>query len=114
VPPPVAEAFARPVGDNTSLQRPPDVPDIVLGPPPAPPWRDPAADVSLGPPAHEPEPLPAPTVSSNQRFTLRQALFERRLTLGSLIALIVVALVIGGGGAVAGVFFGSRTVISPP
>jgi putative serine protease PepD len=114
VPPSVAEAFARPVGDNTSLQRPPDVPDIVLAPVPDPPWRDPAADVSLGPPAHEPAPLPAPTVSANQRFTVRQALFERRLTLGSLIALIVVALVIGAGGAVAGVLLGSRTVINPP
>jgi putative serine protease PepD len=114
VPHPVAEAFARPAGESTSLQRPPAVPDIVLGPPPDPPWRDPAADVSLGPPAREPEPQPAPQLASNERFTLRQALFERRLTLGSLIALVIVALVVGAGGAVAGVLLGSRTVVSPP
>lgn len=112
VPPPVAEAFARPSGESSSLQRPPDVPEVLSLRAPDSPWRDPAADVLLGPPAHEPEPRPKPEPALSERFTLRQALVQRRLTLGSLIALMLTALVIGAGGATAGVLLGSRTVVS--
>lgn len=114
VPQPVAEAFARPAGEGSSLQRPPDAPEVWPEMPPGSPWRDPAADVSLGPPAGQaPEPgTESPSVS--ERFTLRQALAGRRPALGSLVVLLAMALVIGAGGAVAGVLLGSRTVVTSP
>lgn len=111
---PAAEAFARPLGDGSSLQRPPDVPEVLSTREPDSPWRDPVADVLLGRPAQEPPPRATIEHAVAPRFTLRQALFERRLRLGTLIVLAVAALVIGAGGAAAGVFLGSRTVVNAP
>lgn len=111
--PPVPEylqdAFGRPPGDGDTIGRPP------AGPParepadePADPWRDPASGATLGPPAiatevpEIAEPVPA------ERFSLRQALFERRLRPSAVIGLLVAALVVGGLGAVIGVFAADR------
>ncbi len=72
------------------------------------PWREPNSEARLGPPA-----LAEPAVEkverpAAERFTLRQALFERRLRPGTLIVLAVVALLLGGGGAAIGVWAGGR------
>lgn len=111
---PVIEAFARPVGATTSLQRPPDPPEVISLRAPETPWRDPVTEVLLGEPAQEPVPKPAALGSTAERFTLRDALFQRRLRLGTLVTLVVGALVIGAGGAAAGVLLGSRTVVNAP
>lgn len=111
VPPEVAEAFGRPTGGTESLQRPPGVPEVFSAREPHSPWRDPAADAVLGQPALDAEPPPVVQRRPNERFTLREALFQRRLTIGSLVAMTLIALVIGAGGAVAGVLLGSRTVV---
>ncbi len=111
--PPVPEflqdAFGRPGGGGDSLGRPPaaDVPDEQAAPP-GDPWRDPNAGARLGPPALQApvsdvaEPAPA------ERFTLRQALFERRLRPSAIIGVLVAALVIGAIGAAIGVFAANR------
>ncbi len=50
--------------------------------------------------------LPAPVAA--EKFTLRQALFERRIRPAGLVVLVVVALVLGAGGAAVGVWAGAR------
>lgn len=95
VPTPVAEAFARPPGESSTLQRPPSVPDVIAVTVPTNLWRDPQADVLLGAPAVDApdtsvaEPIPAP------QFTLREALFQRRLRASSLVGFALVAVAIG-------------------
>ena len=101
--PPVPEfledAFGRPGGGGQSLGRPPAVDSPDEQPePPGDPWRDPNAGARLGPPAL---PAPSPDVAEPvpaQRFTLRQALFDRRLRPSAIIGVLVAALVIGGDG----------------
>lgn len=104
----LADAFGRPPGNVDGLERPPAAP---AGPPridPPDPWRDPDAQVRLGEPAlAEPVGAAAPLPVA-QRFTLRQALFERRIRPAGLVAVIVMALLLGGGGAAIGVWAGSR------
>lgn len=110
---PLVEAFARPVGQTDPLQRSPEAPDVILVPPPANAWADPHADVGLGAPAVEPTaPEPHAAAEPLERFTLREALLRRRLRPAGLVALAVGALVIGAGGAAAGVLLGSRTVVA--
>ncbi len=114
--PPVPEfledAFGRPVGNGASLGRPPAVDGAGDAPAePGDPWRDPDASVRLGPPPEVTEALPERP--SAQRFTLREALFERRLRPGALIALLVAALLVGAVGAVIGVFAANRLPASP-
>lgn len=113
VPEPVAEAFRRPARQQASLQRPPERPAVPVPEVPASPWRDPSADVQLGQPARDaPRAQPAEPATA-ARFTLREALFARRLRLSSLVVLALGALAIGAGGAVAGVALGSRTLPAP-
>jgi putative serine protease PepD len=111
--PPVPEfledAFGRPVEGGDSIGRPPAGATRTDDPePPSDPWRDPGAGATLGPPAlpaakpEKADPVPA------ERFTLRQALFERRLRLSTIVGLLVAALLIGGLGAVIGVFAANR------
>ncbi len=108
VPEMLADAFGRPPGDGPSLGRPP------VGPPQPPPnevqnpWREPDSAARLGEPALG-EPVAEkrePVVA--ERFTLRQALFERRIRPGALVVLAVLALLLGCGGAAIGVWAGSR------
>jgi putative serine protease PepD len=76
--------------------------------PPGDPWRDPNAGARLGPPAlPTPSPVAVEPVPA-QRFTLRQALFERRLRPSAIIGVLVAALVVGAMGAVIGVFAANR------
>ena len=108
VPEMLADAFGRPPGVASPLERPPSTVAPEKRPVPSDPWRDPAATALLGPPAlAEPAPdvvqLPPAT-----RFTIRQALFERRIRPSALIVLAVLALLLGGGGAAIGVWAGSR------
>ncbi len=113
VPAPVSEAFARPPGTRDSLQRPPAVPEVIdmVGldtAQPSEPWRDPRSDVVLGEPA---QPEPAATVvapRTMERFTLREALFQRRLRPGALVMLVVAALAVGAAGGAAALLLGPR------
>lgn len=105
---PVAEAFARPTGECASLQRPPNVREVLSVDEPTDPWRDPRAGVLLGAPAADPPVVPSVELGAGERFTLRQALFHRQLRVGSLIVLAVGALLVGALGAMAGVMLGSR------
>ncbi len=109
VPEHLLDAFGRPPGAASSMPRPAaasssETTEFV----PADPWSDPASGSQLGPPAEQPvkvapaEPVPA------ERFSLRQALFERRLRPSALIGLLVAALLVGGVGATIGVFAANR------
>jgi len=111
--PPVPEyledAFGRPSNATDSLGRPPVIPaglDDVE--PPSDPWRDPSSAASLGPPAlSAPNPESA-TLLPADPFTLRQALFDHRLRPSAIIGILLAALLVGGIGAVIGVFAANR------
>jgi S1-C subfamily serine protease len=113
VAPPVEEAlldaFGRPAEAVETIQRDPTPPPVEPVPPVTPdPWRDLNSLTSLGGPADLP-PLavrvePGPPV----QYSLRQALFERKLRPGAIVGLLVTALVIGAIGALIGSFFISR------
>jgi len=104
----LADAFGRPPGSGDSLGRPPAEPQMPPEAEPGNPWRDPTADVQLGAPAvAEPATEAAPSVPA-ERFTLRQALFERRIRPSALAGLAVLALLIGCVGAFIGVWAGGR------
>jgi putative serine protease PepD len=108
VPEILVDAFGRPPGSDQTLGRPPHEAATQVQAAPADPWRNPATAVVLGAPA-EPEPVPpAPTPVPAEKFTLRQALFERRLRPAALAGLLAMALVIGLAGAMLGVLLGSR------
>lgn len=71
------------------------------------------SDVILGQPALD-EPASKATEPRNaESFTLREALFQRRIRPGSLIALVAAVAVIAAGSAAAGVALGSRTIPAP-
>jgi len=107
VPEYLADAFGRAPGEQ-GIGRPPEEQTEPPEPPPEDPWRDPASGARLGPPAVAPE-RPEPGVKSTaERFTLRQALFERRLRPSAIIGVLVTALVIGAVGAAIGVFAAGR------
>ncbi len=106
------DAFGRPPGSSESLPRPPVESTVPAEAVPGDPWRDPAAAVVLGAPATEQEPAPSADPVLAERFTVRQALFERRLRLGGLVALGVAALIIGMVGALVGVLVGSRLPVA--
>lgn len=110
VDPPLAQAFGRPPGSGPSLDRGPQAPPA---PPaaaaPAPPWRNPASPVQLGDPALPTPARPVSGVPSAPRLSLRQALFERRLTPSSVLALVVLCLLIGAGGALIGARLAPRS-----
>lgn len=104
----LADAFGRAPGE-ASIGRPPESASAG-SPEPAvqDPWRDPAATAQLGRPAvpaDEQEPVARPPA---ERFTLRQALFDRRLRPSAIIGMLVSALLIGALGAVIGVFAAGR------
>lgn len=108
VPAMLQDAFGRPPG-AASLGRPPE--DPTLAPPePAPedPWRQPHSAVRLGPPADATDPPEASRAAAAGRFTLRQALFERRLRPSAVIGLLVAALLVGALGAGVGVLAANR------
>lgn len=110
VAPPIAEAFRRPSGEDEALQRPPRVPEVHSFDQPDDPWRDPRSDVRLGEPADEAPPARGRSLKDAERFTIREALFHRKLRIGSLVALAVGALLIGALGAAAGVLLTPKTV----
>ncbi len=118
VSPVVADAFGRPAGAADPLDRPPAAPAAQIASPPVNPWRNPGTEMQLGAPAAPagmdaaaptapppPPPLPPPRA---ERFTFRQALFERRLRPGTLVVLACAALLIGLVGALLGVLVGPR------
>ncbi len=109
----LVDAFGRPPG-APSLQREPAPPTE-----PAPPgedernpWRDAGAVASLGAPAlTAPVAVPAepgPAV----RYSLREALFQKRLRPGALVLAAVLALLIGGIGAAIGTLTASRIPVA--
>ena len=104
----LADAFGRPPGNGASLGRPPLEPPTAPVVEPENPWREPDAEARLGEPAlAEPVAEVEPAVPA-ERFTLRQALFERRIRPTALVILAVLALLIGGAGALIGVWAGGR------
>src|SRR5664279_2588835 len=105
-----AGAFGRPGGVGGSFGARPPAEDAPAedAEPPGDPWGDPASGARLGPPALQ---APVPDVAEAvpaQRFTLRQALFDRRLRPSAVIGMLVAALLVGGLGAVIGVFAANR------
>ncbi len=113
VPAVTADAFASGSGTKTGLERPPTPPPVDPGPPaPGDPWRDTGGVVSLvdpaaapqepdaGPPSQQDRPLP--------RFTMREALFQRRIRPGTLLVLLVVCLLVGAIGAAGGLLLANR------
>jgi putative serine protease PepD len=108
VPEIVLDAFGRPPGTAESLQRPDPAPEQEVQLETGDPWRDPKTGVTLGAPAESEPGREAPEPPPAERFTLREALFQRRLRPGALVAMLVTALVIGAGGALLGVFLGGR------
>jgi S1-C subfamily serine protease len=107
VPEYLADAFG-PVPGQEGIGRPPEEPAGPADSPPEDPWRDPGAGAQLGPPALAAQTPAVPARPPAERFTLRQALFERRLRPSAIIGVLVTALVIGAVGAAIGVFAASR------
>ncbi len=107
VPEYLADAFGPGPGES-SIGRPPPEPAAAPEPADGDPWRDPASGARLGAPALPTEPEPVPEAGPAERFTLRQALFERRLRPSAIIGVLVTALVIGAVGAAIGVFAAGR------
>ena len=106
----LADAFGRPPGAPGPLQREPPLPPA----PPSPavadadPWRRTDSVATLGAPA-----LGAPTASLPEpgpavRYSLREALFQRRLRPGALVLAAVLALAIGALGATIGTLAAAR------
>jgi len=113
VPGMLADAFGRPDAGAESLQRAPEHPappavDAV----PAHPWRDPDASVTLGPPALAVPAVAAAEAEPAPRYSLREAIFHRRIRPGSLVVLAVVALLIGALGAGIGVLTASKVPLA--
>ena len=111
--PPVPEyledAFGRPSNGADSLGRPPVSPvGATDDEPPGDPWRDPASGASLGPPALAAPESRTQELRPAERFTLRQALFDHRLRPSAIIGMLLAALLVGGIGAVIGVFAANR------
>ena len=108
VPEMLADAFGRPPGASSPLGRPPGAAEPVAPAEVPDQWRDPDAPAQLGRPGLD-EPVPPVTVPEPaQRFTLREALFDRRIRPSALVVLAVLALLLGGGGAAIGVWAGGR------
>ena len=112
VPDNVAEAFGRPVGSGPTLGRPPAGQPTVAAPVPGDPWRDPTAAARLGEPALPVAPEPVTAAPEVPKLTLRQALFERRLRLGTILTLLLLCLLIGAGGAIGGVLLAHRLPVA--
>ena len=108
IPEVLVDAFGRPPGASTSLDRPPESGPAEVAATPGDPWRNPATAVMLGSPAAEEPAAEDPDLPPAERFTLRQALFERRLRPAALVVLGTLALVIGLAGAMLGVLLGGR------
>jgi putative serine protease PepD len=108
VPDLVVDAFGRPAGSTETLNRPPALAAVEADATPGDPWRDPGTGVVLGAPAEEPDAGRPRELEPAPRYTLRQALFERRLRPGTLVVIVVVALLVGAVGGAVGGFLGSR------
>ena len=96
--PVLAEAFGRPYAGSESLQRHP-IDAVALdaksdGPDP---WRDPAAPAALGTPAVE-QPAPVSAAAPVQKLGVRDVLFGSKVKFRALLALGLVALLIGFAG----------------
>ena len=108
-----ATALAGPAGTDTVLQRPPG--ELAPGADQdgelhfwnadaeRDPWRNPGASTLLGPPAVREEPdEPEPERTEGARLSIRELLFDRRVSPRALAALAVIALLIGAVGGVVG------------
>ncbi len=107
VPDLVVDAFGRPADSPETLGRPPAEVEFEVDATPSDPWRDPGTGVVLGAPADEPEARPAVEPEPAPRYTLREALFQRRLRPSALVGIVVVALLIGAAGGAVGAYVAS-------
>ena len=111
-PPPAAlvQAFGRPAGDATVLQRPPSVrsagePDrAALWSGEGDPWRNPGAGVELGPPPVAGRADAPPPPGEGARLSLREVLFGRRVHPRALAVFGLIAVLIGAAGGLVGRF----------
>ncbi|GGL95775.1 S1C family serine protease [Nakamurella endophytica] len=104
VAPEVADAFSPQGAEDAGLQRPPDPgaePDAATSDGDD-PWRDPHAQVRLGPPAEQEPAVVVVPPPPAERWSLREALFQRRLRPSALVGLLTLCLVIGVAGAAIG------------
>ncbi len=108
VPEMLADAFGRPAPDAPGLIRPPEPVPQLAPEEPGDPWRDPQAAVRLGPPAQDEPATEKAQPATAQKFTLRQALFERRLRPSAVIGMLVAALLVGAIGGVVGFLLAGR------
>jgi S1-C subfamily serine protease len=113
VAPPLAEslveAFGRPPDAEETLQRDPRSPDVVAEPAVDDnPWRDLNSVTSFGRPGIAPSEDEKVELGPPERFRLRDVLFEKRLRPRTLVALVALALLIGGLGAGIGALVVSR------
>ena len=106
--PVLQEAFSRPVGGSESLQRHPIDAGALAAEKngseqdePEDPWRDPAAAAALGSPAVA-QPVPQTALGYGGKLGVRDVLFGRRVSYLALVALLLIALVIGALGGVIG------------
>ncbi len=104
----LADAFGRPPDAAFPLGRPPASAAPAAAAESPDPWRDPNALAELGRPGLDGPLTPPSEPRSAERFTVGQALFERRIRPSALIVLAVLALLLGGGGAAIGVWAGGR------
>jgi S1-C subfamily serine protease len=106
----LVEAFGRPRDTKTSLQREPTPTDDRVAPAAAPsdPWRSTDSVASLGTPALPGQVTPPEEPGPAVRYSLREALFQKRLRPGALVLAAVLALAIGAVGATIGTLAASR------
>lgn len=108
----LASAFGRPPGATEVLQRPPADPapggvDPWDDEAASDPWRDPGAGAVIGPPALGAEDAMldgkrSKSQPTGQLLSIPELIFGRRVKVTALLTLVLVALLIGGAGGVAG------------
>ena len=112
----LATAFGRPEGTTELLQRPPGE-EAQSGVDPwddeaaADPWRDPGTGAVIGPPALGAEATDRdgdkkPKRPAGEQLSLPELVFGRRVKVTALLTLVLVAVLIGAAGGVAGYYLG--------
>ncbi|MEO5832929.1 MAG: trypsin-like peptidase domain-containing protein [Nakamurella sp.] len=112
-PPPsemLVDAFGRPAGAPASLQREPTPPEVEAAPArdESDPWRTMDAVAVLGAPALRADEAPPVVPGPAVRYSLREALFQKRLRPSAMVGAVALLLLVGATGAVIGTLGASR------